>query len=175
MNREKMPVCVVIVGDTHVRKFSEIPREMLSLMKESDYVIHTGDYISKEVFDGFVALKGSKFQGTCGNADPLSIRNIVPAEKVIEISGKRLGITHPLTGGPSNTTKHRVFARFKEKNVAIIIFGHTHHAEVSELKGMLMMNPGKGYIEKNSFNPPASMILLTIDKNVQAKVIKIRY
>jgi putative phosphoesterase len=168
-----MPVKVVIVGDTHARDFKDLPVEMIEAIQDADRVIHVGDYISKNVLDGFIALKGQAFDGVCGNADPLSIRNEVPVKKIIEVSGKRIGITHPAIGGPSEKTKNRVITKFKEENLDIIVYGHTHDFEIDKMQNMLIINPGKGYLEENSFDPVTSIALLTIGKKVKVKIIEL--
>jgi len=167
-----MSVKIIIVGDTHAQFFEELPTKMIDLIQEADRVIHVGDYVSKQVLDGFIGLKGQAFNGVCGNADPLAIRNVIPTQKIVEISGKRIGITHPVNGGPSEKTKKRVLAMFKEENVDIIVYGHTHDSEIDSMNNFLIINPGKGYIEKNSFNPPTSMAILTIGKKIKAKILK---
>ncbi len=169
-----MPVKIVIVGDTHARDFKDLPNEMIDAIQEADRVIHVGDYISKNVIDGFIALKGQAFEGVCGNADPQEIRKIVPTKKIIEISGIRIGITHPIIGGPSEKSRKRALAVFKEDNVEIIIYGHTHDSEINKLDDLLLINPGKGYIEGNSFGPPASIALLSIGEEVKVDIIKLR-
>ena len=168
-----MPVKVVIVGDTHARDFQDLPKKMIELIHDVDWLIHVGDYISKDVLDGFIALKGQAFEGVCGNADPLTIRNEVPIKKIIEISGKRIGITHPVIGGPSDKTKKYVLAEFKEENVDIIVYGHTHDSEIDNLEKMLLINPGKGYLEENSYGPPTSIALLTIGKKIKVKILEL--
>lgn len=168
-----MTVKVVIVGDTHARDCKDLPSKMIESIQIADWVIHVGDYTSKDVLNGFIALKGQSFEGVCGNADPLAIRNEVPVKKIVEIAGKRIGITHPVIGGPSEKTKQRVFAKFKEENVDIIVYGHMHDSEIAEQENILMINPGKGYIEKKSFGPPTSIAILTIGEKVKVKILEL--
>ncbi len=168
-----MSVKIIVVGDTHARDFKELPNEMIEAIQEADWLIHVGDYTSKGVLNGLNALKGQKFEGVCGNADPLAIRNEIPIKKIVEISGKRIGITHPVIGGPIEKTKKRVLAEFKEENVDIIVYGHTHDSEIDKRDNLLMINPGKGYLEENSFGPPTSIVLLTIGEKVKVKILEI--
>ncbi len=168
-----MSVKIIIVGDTHAREFKELPNEMIKAIQEADRVIHVGDYTSKKILDEFIALKGQAFIGVCGNSDPLSIRNEVGPERIVEISGKRIGITHPTIGGSSEKTKKRVIAQFKDKKVDIIIYGHTHDSEIDNQENILLINPGKGYLEENSFGPPTSMAFLTIGEKVKVKILEI--
>ena len=168
-----MPVKIFILGDTHARDFNDLPNEMVEAIQEADHVIHVGDYVSKNVLDGLINLKGQAFEGVCGNADPQEIRKIVPTKKIIEISGLKIGITHPVIGGPSEKSKRRALAIFKDDNVDIIIYGHTHDSEITKFKDLLIINPGKGYIEDNSFGPPTSIALLTIGEEVKVKILEL--
>ncbi len=88
-----MLVRIVVIGDTHILDFNELPQKMLNAILSADWVIHVGDYTSKEVLNGFIKLKGSQFVGVYGNADPLSIRNQVLEKEIIEVNGKKIGIT----------------------------------------------------------------------------------
>ena len=94
-------------------------------------------------------------------------------KKIIEISGLKIGITHPVIGGPSEKSKRRALAIFNDDNVDIIIYGHTHDSEIVNFKDLLIINPGKGYIEDNSFGPPTSIALLTIGEEVKVKILEL--
>jgi len=161
---------ILIIGDTHISKFQDLPERMLGLIQEADWVIHVGDYTSLNVLSGFIKIKGSRFKGVYGNADPLKIRERVLAKEILEISNKRIGITHPATGGTYENTKKKAIKEFKEDNVDAIIYGHTHEALIEVFKGILLVNPGKGYLEKNYFGPPTSVAILFIEKTIEGKI-----
>ena len=168
-----MPVRILVIGDTHIFEFNNIPQTMLKEILNADYVIHTGDYTSKNVLNEFMKLKGPRFVGVYGNADPLSIRNKLLEKEFIEINDKKIGITHPAIGGSDENTKKKVLMIFKDDNVDAIIFGHTHDPLIEDLNGITLINPGKGYIEKEYFGPPTSFAILTIDNKIHAEIISI--
>ena len=157
---------IVIIGDTHVSDFKDLPERMLQLILEADWVIHVGDYTSVDVLSGLIKTKGSRFKGVYGNADPLKIREKVLAKDII----KRIGITHPATGGTYENTKKKVVREFKDSKVDVIVYGHTHDALIEDFNGILLVNPGKGYLEKNYFGPPTSVAILTIEKRITGKI-----
>lgn len=95
-----MSVKIIIIGDTHLNSFKKLPKEMVQAIKEGDWIIHVGDYTSIDIVEGLIRWKGDKFKGVFGNADPLSIRKILPDKVILEIKGKKIGITHPFCGGP---------------------------------------------------------------------------
>jgi len=66
---------ILIIGDTHISSFKDLPKKILQYIKDSNWVIHVGDYTSKDVVEGFNQLKANYFKGVYGNSDPLVIRN----------------------------------------------------------------------------------------------------
>ena len=133
-----MPNKVLIVGDTHTSSFESLPKKMLQLIREADWVIHVGDYTSIDVLSGFIKKKGPRFRGVYGNSDPLQIRKKLLEKDIIEISNKKIGITHPASGGSSRNTKTKVQAEFKNDDLDAIIYGHTHESNIEISDGILL-------------------------------------
>ena len=170
-----MPNKVLIVGDTHTSSFESLPKKMLQLIREADWVIHVGDYTSIDVLSGFIKKKGPRFRGVYGNSDPLQIRKKLLEKDIIEISNKKIGITHPASGGSSRNTKRKVQVEFKNDNLDAIIYGHTHESNIEIFDGILLVNPGKGYLEKSFFGPPTSVAILTIGKRITGNIELIQF
>jgi putative phosphoesterase len=161
---------IVIIGDTHVSNFKDLPEKMLDLIREADWVIHVGDYISMDVLTGFIRMKGPRFKGVYGNADPMNIREKLLAKEIIEISNKKIGITHPASGGSYENTKKKVIREFKNCELDILVYGHTHDALIEDFNGILLVNPGKGYVEKHYFGSPTSVAIFTIEKKITGEI-----
>ena len=168
-----MPVKIIVIGDTHILDFEDLPQKMLKAILSADWVIHVGDYTSKNVLNGLLNLKDQQFVGVYGNADPLSIRNQVLEKEIIDIDGKKIGITHPGVGGTYENTKNKLLRKFKDDDVDAIIYGHTHDPAIEEFNGIMLVNPGKGYLEKEYFGPPTSFAILTLDDKIHAEIINI--
>lgn len=166
---------VLIVGDTHVSSFEKLPKKMIKLIKEADWVIHVGDYISIDVLYGFIKIKGPRFRGVYGNADSLQIRAQTLAKDVIEISKKRIGITHPATGGTYENTKKKVLIEFRNYDLDAIVYGHTHEPQIENMNGVLIINPGKGYLEEHYYGAPTSVAVVEIGKEIIANIKIIDY
>lgn len=164
---------IVIIGDTHVKNYDQLPKEMRLAIENAKWVIHTGDYTSIEVLNALINLKASNFIGVYGNTDPLDIRKKVAEEVVVQIEGKKFGITHPSTGGSYKSTIAKVLNQFKDIKLDAIIFGHTHDALIERFENMLLLNPGKGYYESASFNVPSTFIKLRIGENFEAEIVSI--
>jgi len=165
---------ILIVGDTHISMFKDLPKQILQNMRESDWVIHVGDFTSKNVLEGFQHFKPDFFKGVYGNSDPFEIRKNISPKLVLEISGKRIGVIHPAIGGPESSLIKRILEEFKNQRLDVIVYGHSHEAEIHWKDKLLLLNPGKGYIDKMSLNPSASIAIITINKEIKAEIIEIR-
>jgi len=165
---------VVILGDTHIRFTKDIPEVFLRVIQNSDFLIHTGDYVSEEILEKFIEMKNNKFIGVFGNADPLSIRKRLPNERLFNLNRYRFGLAHPAMGGADDKVESLISKKFVRKKVQILIFGHTHNPIIEKREKILLLNPGKGYIEKSYFGPHTSFIILSLSKNGEIKV-ELRY
>ena len=170
-----MSMKITILGDTHIRFFDELPKDILKEILDSDWVIHVGDYTSLDVLDGLIKINGDSFIGVYGNADRQSIRDKVQSKEILKIFDKKIGITHPASGGPDEIIETKVLAEFKNENVDVIIFGHTHEPKVQYKDSCLLINPGKGYLETEYFGPPTTIAILEIDDEIHGKIKEITY
>lgn len=172
---DKLTVKIVILGDTHLTYFKNFPKQMLLEIEEADWVIHVGDYTNINVLDGLIDLKGEKFKGVYGNADPSYIREKIPSKEIFQIFDKRIGITHPAHGGSSANTEKIVLNEFKHENVDVIIFGHTHEPKIQYKENMLLINPGKGYLEREYFGSSTTIVILIINGGIHGEIRQIFY
>jgi putative phosphoesterase len=166
---------IVVVGDTHISDFKDIPNNIIKYCENADWVIHVGDYITKNVLEGFQNLKKVHFKGVYGNADNLAVKNSLKPKEIIEISNIRIGIIHPHFGGSISYLERRILKSFMYYNVQIIIFGHTHDPAIFVKNGILLINPGKGYQDSNSLNPQATIALLEFGDHLKVKNVQIEY
>ncbi len=170
-----MTVKITILGDTHINSFEELPKEILKEILLSNWVIHVGDYTSPVVLSDLVSLKGEKFRGVYGNADPIDVRNNVKSKEILEILGKKIGIIHPASSGPDENLEDTVLNKFANEDVDIITYGHSHESRIITKENILLVNPGKGYLEINHFGPPTTIIILNIDnEEIQGKIKEIK-
>ena len=150
---------ILVIGDTHISSFKDLHQRFLYYIKDCNWIIHVGDYTSKDVVEGFIKVKGNNFLGVYGNSDPLVIRKLLPSKKIVDISGIRIGIIHPESGGPETFLKKRIMNEFRDSSVDVIAYGHTHEAQIDWVGDILLVNPGRGYTDEFSYNPPASIVI----------------
>ena len=147
-----------VVSDTHVTSFAEVPDRILVALAEVDLIIHAGDFVTKDVFDGLKRL--GEVKAVWGNMDSNELKRILPEKELLLVGGKRIGITHG-SGGPYGI-EDRVSRMFKD--VDVIIYGHSHQAKNEIKEGILFFNPGGA---RNSFG------ILTVGKEVKGEIVNL--
>lgn len=147
-----------VLSDTHIHLAEEISPEIVKTLSNVDLIIHAGDFVGSAVFEGLKRL--GEVKAVRGNVDSMKLKGFLPDKETLEISGKKIGITHG-SGGPEGI-EHRVRALFDD--VDIIIYGHSHRAKIKEIGGVLLFNPGPGY---RSFG------ILTVEDDVKGEIIEI--
>jgi len=127
---------LVVLSDTHLRSPDGIPRRALRDMDAADRVIHCGDFRHEAILEHL----RSRFplEAVHGNRDEPGIRRQLPARKVLDLAGVRVGITHGW-GSPFGLAR-RVKALFRD--ASIVLFGHSHIACHKILDGTVLFNPG---------------------------------
>jgi len=155
---------ILIIGDTHILSPHNLPSKIVEEVKQSDWLIHAGDYISERVLDFLLRLKGNRFIGVFGNADPLNIRKKLPKKTTFELNGYIFGLIHPSYGGPEENILNEVLKDFVNDKIDFLIFGHTHNPKIEKKEDIFILNPGKGYFEKSFFGAPTSYIMLSINQ-----------
>jgi len=131
---------------------------MLQAIREADWVVHCGDYVSIAVLDELRKL-ARYFVGVYGNTDPGNVRQQLPPEVLLELEGKKIVVVHPYWGGQPDGLEEELVAQYPQ--VDAILFGHTHEPCNLRLNGTLLLNPSQGY---PSFMVPASIGILTVSK-----------
>jgi putative phosphoesterase len=147
-----------VISDTHATSFDQLPDQILRTLAEVDLIIHTGDFVARDVLDGLKRL--GEVEAVAGNMDSEELKRILPEKETLVIGGKRVGIIHGW-GSPYGIDD-RVGGMFDD--VDIIVYGHSHYSQNEVKKGILFFNPGQA---KNSFG------ILTIGQEVRGEIINL--
>jgi len=150
---------VLVISDTHVRAFQELPDRIRQAVRETEWVVHCGDFTSMGVLDELRRL-ASHFVGVFGNADPSNIRHQLSHQAMFELEGRKIVVIHPPWGGHPDGLEKELALRFPDADA--ILFGHTHEPCNLKLNDTLLLNPGQAYA---SFMVPASMAILTVSRS----------
>jgi len=158
-----------VISDTHIpNRAREIPRTVLESLKMMDMIVHAGDLVELSVLD---VLKSAcpDVKAVWGNMDPLNVRKILPEKQIITIGKYRLGLIHG-RGSPASLIE-LMAGVFKNDNVDIVIFGHSH-SPINERRGrILYFNPGS--LTDTVFSSSNSYGIIEINDEIKARIVKI--
>jgi putative phosphoesterase len=140
-----------VIADTHVpQRLRRLPDGIPAAFRGVDLILHAGDINSASVLSELEEI--APVQAVVGNAD--LFRSGLPLTRVLEIEGRRIGLTHghggwarylvgkarDVLGMRENYYLDIVWKSFGP--VEAIVFGHTHRAYRAVRSGVLMFNPG---------------------------------
>lgn len=129
---------VAVTGDTHMpRGARRLPERCAELLAGADLIIHVGDFSARAFLSELQAL-GPPVEAVNGNVDDPWLRRALPARKVIDAEGARLGLIHD--AGPRRGRLARMRAQFPDADV--VLFGHSHLPLHEEKDGFQIFNPG---------------------------------
>jgi putative phosphoesterase len=113
-----------------------LPDECVRQLEAADLIVHAGDFVRMEVLEELRAH--GPVEAVHGNMDEPGLRSLLPAQRVVEAGGARIGVVHD--GGPSAGREARLAARFP--SCGAVVYGHSHLPQVAEHDGVLILNPG---------------------------------
>ena len=129
---------VAVVADTHMpRGTRRLPLACVETIAGSDVAIHLGDFTSAATLAEFEAI-GPPIHAVHGNADSPDVRRLLPAERVLDLAGRRVAIIHD--AGPARGRLVRLRRRFPD--VEAVLFGHSHLPLHEEDGRFQIFNPG---------------------------------
>jgi len=150
---------IVVISDTHGR--NEVFQEIRSRHPMASAFLHCGDSETDEVnLDGFVSVQGNNDYYTS-----------YPSERVIDLGEVRIYMTHGQYLRHHNRTE-TLIQRAKDHECKIVLTGHTHVYNVEKKDGILLVNPGSLYHNRDMTLP--SYALITIE-NGKIKVQRLNY
>jgi putative phosphoesterase len=127
---------VLVMSDTHGD--TTLAEKVLKKHCDVNMVIHLGDYFRDA--DKLHELYPSvKFEYVHGNSDFMI--GDVPGEKLIEIEGQRILLTHGHRYSV-NWGVEKLKTKASSDNIQLLLYGHTHISQVIHENGYMIMNPG---------------------------------
>lgn len=126
---------VGVVSDTHLFG-TPVPEHVMDALGGSDLILHAGDILEMAVIEQLSTI--AETFAVRGNMDHGEVLGVLPARRVLDVMGFRIGLTHG--HGPPSGITWKVAAEFG--HVDCIVFGHTHEPLIKERDGVLFFNPG---------------------------------
>jgi len=142
-----------VIADTHIpQRLARLPDGVHDAFRGVDLIAHAGDLNCLWVMEKLNRIAPTL--AVAGNAD--LFWSGLPARRVIEIGGRRIGLTHGHGSWPRylwrklvdafeydvNFYTRAAHAEFRHDGVDAVIFGHTHRPCQAMIDGVLMFNPG---------------------------------
>ena len=130
---------LAIVSDTHLPKGARrIPEACLERLRAADAILHAGDLIEVSVLRELEGL-GPPVHAIAGNVDEPGVRALLPATRIVDAGGARIGMIHD--AGPAAGRLERMRRRFPD--IDAVVFGHSHLPLLeSAPDGFAIFNPG---------------------------------
>ena len=143
---------ILVLSDTHgdTNKAEEAIRNN----SEINLIIHLGDYF-RDAQKLSTLFPQIPMEYIYGNSD-FMIED-VPAEKMLEVDGKRIFITH----GHRYSVKwdyDKLYKKAEEMNADLLLFGHTHIPELIEKGNYCVLNPGSTSDPRDDSNESYAII-----------------
>lgn len=130
---------VGIVSDTHLYgKRTGLPGALIEGLQGVELILHAGDWISVEIVEAMEKI--APVESVAGNNDGLDIIERFGRQKMLELTGYRIGLIHG--DGYRGTTEQRAFQAFSQDKPDAVIFGHSHIPYMEKREGILLFNPG---------------------------------
>jgi uncharacterized protein len=126
-------------------------------LARADLIVHAGDVVTLSVLDELRGL--APVEAVYGNMDEPALRESLPAERVVEVAGARIGVVH--IPGPAASREARLVARFPGCDA--VVYGHTHIPQVARLGpvGVWILNPGSPTERRRG--PVHSMLVVEVE------------
>ncbi len=144
---------VLVVADTHIPvRAKAIPEVIVHEAKNSDVIIHCGDFLTETVYYEFQAM-GKPLYAVFGNMDDPAVSALLPGKRIFTLEGVKIGLVHGY--GPPEGIEERVEKIFADEQVDAIFFGHSHRSTLTYHGSLLLLNPGSPtdtvFAPKNSY------------------------
>jgi putative phosphoesterase len=151
---------VGLIADTHVPARAKcIPKMVFKIFENVDFIVHAGDLVQLDVIDELEQL--APVLAVHGNMDGPEVSGALPKLNSLKIYGWKIGVMHD-----PNT----LFGRGKMREIAkqngfnVLVYGHTHNANIKWEGTTLYINPGSPTNPMSSFINKPSVALLKVTK-----------
>jgi hypothetical protein len=127
-----------VISDTHIMNKSRLlSTKVFEAFSDVDLIIHAGDIMIEEVIIELQSI--APVNVVAGNNDGYEIYSKYEKRKIIEVQGKRIGVTH---GYGRGRTYLNAYAEFLNDEVDCIVYGHSHAPHNEIIDDILFFNPG---------------------------------
>ncbi|MFW5890847.1 MAG: metallophosphoesterase family protein [bacterium] len=155
---------LLVVSDTHLKGgIEQLPLQVKNLVKKVDFVIHSGDFVSKRLYNDLKDIV--EIKAVRGNMDKGFLRKTLPQKRVFDIKDYKIGIIH---GNQYNHLSLQNLS-YEFPGCDLVIYGHTHRPCNKIVGKQIFFNPGsptdKRLQEKYSYG------IITLGAGIKREII----
>ena len=151
---------VGLISDTHVPVRAKcIPKSVLNIFNNVDFIIHAGDLVQLQVLDELEQF--APVLAVHGNMDGPNVSGALPKMNSLKIFDWKIGVIHD-AHATRGMRKMREITKLNGFNV--LVYGHTHTPSIRWEGKTLYINPGSPTNPEPPFLVRASVGLLKVTK-----------
>ena len=156
-----------LISDTHIPdRRIKLPQKVIDAFSDVDLILHAGDITSQSVIDELENI--APVHAVEGNMDRVAGELELPAAKIIEAEGHKIGIVHGEVYPRGDT--QQLYYTAMELGVDILVSGHSHIAQLEKIKNVILVNPGSPTNPRLS--DPSVAIMEINGKDISVEFIK---
>lgn len=144
----------LVISDTH--RYLDNAEKVIERYSDIGIVIHLGDLV-EDVEKLKKKFKEKEFYYVAGNND---FSSNIPYEKMIEIEGKKILLTH----GHRQRVNYNMLSISlwgREQDADVVLFGHIHQPVYDESMGIMVFNPGSISLPRSTQYPTYGILEVT--------------
>ena len=127
-----------VISDTHIRSSAkQLPDIIYKVFDGVDMILHAGDILIDEVIIELETI--APVYAVAGNNDNYEMLYKYGEKRIIQVNGKRIGLTH---GSSRRRAYLSAYSAFSKEKVDCIVYGHSHKPHNEVIDGVLFFNPG---------------------------------
>jgi putative phosphoesterase len=158
---------VGVISDTHVPKRARcIPKRVFEIFQGVDYIIHSGDLVELAVIDELEQI--APVLAVRGNSDGLDVTKVLPKLDSLKVFDWKIGVIHDQNILDGLDTMGEIA---KANGFNVIVYGHTHIADILWEDKILYLNPGSPTDPVGISNKPSVALLKITRETITPQII----
>jgi len=157
-----------LISDTHIpKKAHYLPKRVLELFKNSDYIIHAGDLVELSVIEELEQI--APVLAVHGNMDGLTVTETLPKLNTLKIFDWKIGVMHDPDIHFGLTTMRELT---KQNDLNVFVYGHTHVASITWENKTLYINPGSPTVPRSILSKFSVGLLRITQKTITPQILE---
>jgi uncharacterized protein len=160
----KVTKTIGLISDTHVPKRAQcIPKKVIEIFANVDYIIHAGDLVELSVLDELEQI--APVLAVHGNMDGLEATNALPKINSLKVFDRKIVVSHDqniLYGSD----------RMQKIDFDVFVYGHTHAADIRWDGKILFINPGSPTDPLSIMSNPSVGLLKITKETLTPQIVK---